>query len=111
MMTEMFRGGIFLVAACLTITGCGRGGAVEQPVLAGIRAKAVERCEMTAGSSPAVSVLAARGVDIEGVCGCAVDHIMAGKSPMQLMSLTKSSPELREAVARCAIEATFKTKP
>ena len=87
------------------LSACGRGGAVEQPVLDGLREKGMERCETTAGA-----LMAAHGMDVERVCGCAVDKVMAGKSAAQLMEITRSSPEVREAAERCAIEASLAAK-
>ena len=86
-----------IVAAALT--GCGKGNVVDSAVLPALRDKAMERCEMAVAS-----VASASGLDIEKVCTCAVDRIMAGKSVVDLAQMTRSSPEIREAAQRCVLE-------
>lgn len=88
--------GMLLVAA---LAGCGKGNVVDSAVLPAVRDKAMDRCEMAVAS-----VASASGLDIEKVCNCAVDRIMAGKSAVDLAQMTRASPEIRQAAQACVLE-------
>jgi hypothetical protein len=78
------------------LAGC---GATEEEARHAVRDQAVMGCVASARQSAPASLA---GYDWRGLCGCATDRLMAGRSAAELVRMEPGGPRQREAFARCA---------
>lgn len=86
--------------ALLSLAACGEGGAIDENVKATVRQSIVASCTATAEGQVPEGV----NVDLDKVCDCAADKLMAGKSVQDLVSNPPTSLEDLAPVKECLKE-------
>ncbi|MEW6575517.1 MAG: hypothetical protein AB1408_04125 [Pseudomonadota bacterium] len=86
--------------ALLSLTACGEGGAIDENVKATVRQSIVASCAATAEGQVPEGV----NVDLNKVCDCAADKLMAGKSVQDLVSNPPTSVEDLAPIKECLKE-------
>jgi len=86
--------------ALLSLTACGEGGALDENVKATVRQSIVASCTATAEGQVPEGV----NVDLDKVCDCAADKLMAGKSVQDLVSNPPTSVEDLAPIKECLKE-------
>lgn len=86
--------------ALLSLAACGEGGALDENVTATVRQSIVASCAATAEGQVPEGV----NVDLDKVCDCAADKLMAGKSVQDLVSNPPTSVEDLAPVKECLKE-------
>ena len=84
----------------LSLTACGEGGALDENVKATVRQSIVASCAATAEGQVPEGV----NVDLDKVCDCAADKLMAGKSVQDLVSNPPTSVEDLAPIKECLKE-------
>ena len=82
----------------LLLAGC---GATAEQTRHAVRDQAVAGCVASARRTAPAGLA---GYDWQGLCGCAADRLMAGRSTAELAAIAPGGPRQREAFARCALE-------
>lgn len=91
---------IALALAAFALTACGEGGALDESLKGGARGQLIATCEATAEGQLPEGV----SVDLNALCGCAADKVMADKSMSELASNPPSPSDAIAAVRQCASE-------
>lgn len=90
-----------LLAPLLTLAACGEGSALDEQVQASVRSSLIASCAVTAQGQVPEGV----NVDLNKVCDCAVDKLMAGKSLKELAANPPTSAEDLAPIKACLKEA------
>jgi hypothetical protein len=99
------EGGFSMRSSCkalvliLALAACGEGSSFDKGFKKSYREKGIAACTEQARSH-APSPAAAAQVDFEGLCTCAIDKTMEGKSATDLMGPPDANSE-REAISYC----------
>ena len=92
------RTGFCIFAISLLLAGCGEGSSFDSGFKKSYRDKGIKSCvEQARMRSP----MGAANVDIEGLCTCAIDKVMEGKSATDLMG-APDEKLAREAISSCS---------
>ena len=86
--------------ALLSLTACGEGGVVDENLKSTVRQSIVASCAATAEGQVPEGV----NVDLDKVCDCAADKLMAGKSVQDLVSNPPTSVEDLAPIKECLKE-------
>ena len=92
---------ILSLCALSALSACGEGGVVDQNVKAELRTQLISTCTSTAEGQ----VPEGLDVDLNNVCECATDKMMAGKSVKELISNPPTSAEDLAPIKECLKEA------
>ena len=84
----------------VSLAGCGEGGALNDTVQISVRESLVATCTTAAGEQIPEGI----DVDINTVCGCAADKVMAGQSVTDLVTNPPSPTEAMSKVQACLKE-------
>jgi len=84
----------------VALAGCGEGGALNDTVQISVRESLVATCTTAAGEQIPEGI----DVDINTVCGCAADKVMAGQSVTDLVTNPPSPTEAMSKVQACLKE-------
>ena len=84
----------------VALAGCGEGGALNDTVQISVREALVATCTTAAGEQIPEGI----DVDINTVCGCAADKVMAGQSVTDLVTNPPSPSEAMSKVQACLKE-------
>ena len=82
----------FAPVALLALSACGEGGMVDENLKSTVRQSIVSSCAATAEGQVPEGV----NVDLDKLCDCAADKLMAGKSVQDLVA----NPPTRRPVSR-----------
>ncbi len=86
--------------ALLSLAACGEGGAMDENLKSTVRQSIVTSCAATAEGQVPEGV----NVDLNKVCDCAADKLMAGKSVQDLISNPPTSVEDLAPIKECLKE-------
>lgn len=86
--------------ALLSLSACGEGGVVDENLKSTLRQSIVSSCAATAESQIPEGV----SVDLDKVCDCAADKLMAGKSVQELVANPPTSVEDLAPIKQCLSE-------
>lgn len=86
--------------ALLSLAACGEGGALDENLKSTVRQSIVASCAATAEGQVPEGV----NVDLDKVCDCAADKLMAGKSVQDLVSNPPTSVEDLAPIKECLKE-------
>lgn len=86
--------------ALLSLAACGEGGVVDENLKSTVRQSIVASCAATAEGQVPEGV----NVDLNKVCDCAADKLMAGKSVQDLVSNPPTSVEDLAPIKECLKE-------
>lgn len=86
--------------ALLALSACGEGGAMDESVKSTVRQSLVSSCAATAEGQVPEGV----NVDLNKVCDCAADRLMAGKSVQDLIANPPTSMEDLAPIKECLKE-------
>lgn len=86
--------------ALLSLAACGEGGALDENLKSTVRQSIVASCAATAEGQVPEGV----NVDLNKVCDCAADKLMAGKSVQDLISNPPTSVEDLAPIKECLKE-------
>jgi hypothetical protein len=86
--------------ALLSLAACGEGGAIDENLKSTLRASLVSSCAATAEGQVPEGV----NVDLDKVCDCAADKLMAGKSVQELIANPPTSAEDLAPITECLKE-------
>lgn len=86
--------------ALLSLAACGEGGALDENVKVTVRQSIVASCAATAEGQVPEGV----NVDLDKVCDCAADKLMADKSVQDLVSNPPTSVEDLAPIKECLKE-------
>ncbi|MGL5838713.1 MAG: hypothetical protein ACRCY3_09470 [Sphingorhabdus sp.] len=86
--------------AALTLSACGEGGAIDQNLKNTVRQSLVSSCAATAEGQIPEGVK----VDLDKVCDCAADKLMAGRSVQDLVANPPTSAEDLAPIKECLKE-------
>jgi hypothetical protein len=87
--------------AALALSACGEGGALDETVKNNLRQSIVSSCAATAEGQIPEGVK----VDLDKVCECAADKLMADKSVQDLIANPPTSAEDLAPIKECLKEA------
>ena len=79
----------FAPVALLALSACGEGGMVDENLKSTVRQSIVSSCAATAEGQVPEGV----NVDLDKLCDCAADKLMAGKSVQDLVANPPTSVE------------------
>lgn len=96
----MFRPLLPLLALPLALAACGEGGAIDANLKSTLRQSLVSSCAATAESQVPEGV----NVDLDKVCACAADKVMADHSVKDLVANPPSPAEALDKVKSCVSE-------
>ncbi|MBK6707167.1 MAG: hypothetical protein IPG54_06635 [Sphingomonadales bacterium] len=86
--------------ALFALASCGEGGVVDENLKSTVRQSIVSSCAATAEGQVPEGV----NVDLNKVCDCAADRLMAGKSVQELIANPPTSMEDLAPVKECLKE-------
>ena len=89
-----------LSALTLMLPACGEGGSIDDSLKATVRQQLVATCEATAESQVPEGLT----VNLNQLCSCAADKVMAGKSAKDLIANPPTSAEDLNKVQECLTE-------
>lgn len=84
----------------LTLTACGDGSSIDESVKTRIRQQLIATCTVSAEAQIPEGVT----VDLDKLCTCAADKVMAGKSAKELITNPPTSAEDLSVVQECVKE-------
>lgn len=87
----------FAPVALLALSACGEGGMVDENLKSTVRQSIVSSCAATAEGQVPEGV----NVDLDKLCDCAADKLMAGKSVQDLIANPPTSVEDLAPIKEC----------
>ncbi len=96
----MYRQLLPLLALPLALSACGEGGAIDANLKSTLRQSLVSSCAATAESQVPEGV----NVDLDKVCACATDKVMADHSLQDMIANAPSPSEILNKVQVCISE-------
>ena len=96
----MYRSLLLLLALPLALSACGEGGAFDENLKSTLRQSLVSSCAATAESQVPEGV----NVDLDKVCACAADKVIADHSVKDLIANPPSPSEALDKVRACVSE-------
>ncbi len=96
----MYRPFLPLLLLPFALTACGEGSSIDETLKTTVREQLVATCTASAESQIPESVT----VDLDKLCTCAADKLMAGKSAKELVTNPPTSAEDLNKVQECAKE-------
>lgn len=94
------RNPLLLLALPLALAACGEGGALDANLKSTIRQSIVASCAATAEGQVPEGV----NVDLDKVCSCAADKVMADHSITDMVANPPSPSEALDKVKTCVSE-------
>ena len=91
---------ILIALMSLVVAGCGEGSALNDTVQVSIRESLIATCTTAASEQIPEGIQ----VDIDKVCGCAADKVIAGKSVSDLVANPPTPSEGISKVQACLKE-------
>ena len=91
---------ILIALMSLGVAGCGEGSALNDTVQISVRESLITTCTTAASEQIPEGIM----VDIDKVCGCAADKVIAGKSVSDLVANPPTPSEGISKVQACLKE-------